>query len=101
MFAKSIIAAAALAVSMPFAVTAASANAGHDMQAELLGLDPAQFTTSELAQIGAENNFETRADLANFILSQKSAGGLNSNAVASDDTPVNGLGSMDFGGRDN
>ncbi|TWI35223.1 hypothetical protein [Paracoccus sulfuroxidans] len=100
MFAKSIIAAAALAVSMPFAVTAASANAGHDMQAELLGLDPAQFTTSELAQIGAENNFETRADLARFILSQKSAG-LNSNAVAMDNTATNGLGSMGFGGRDN
>lgn len=97
MFAKSIIAAATLAVSLPFAVTAASANAGHDMQAALLGLDAAQFSTSELAQIGAESNFETRAELARFILSQKSSG----HAVALDTTQVSGLGAMGFGGRDN
>lgn len=97
MFTKTLIAAAALAVSLPFVATAASANAGHDMQAALLGLDGTQFSTSELAQIGAENNFETRAELARFILSQKATG----NAATLDTTVVSSPASMGFGGRDN
>ena len=51
MVTKSILAAAALAVALPFA---ANANDGQAMQAATLNVDASAFTTNELAQIAAE-----------------------------------------------
>ena len=51
---------------------ASSHNAGHEMQARLLGLEGQGLTGSELAQIAGEKGAERRAERARHILEQKS-----------------------------
>ncbi|TRW90802.1 hypothetical protein FNJ84_21775 [Paracoccus sp. M683] len=79
MFTKSILTAVAAAVALAAPVAAAEANSGRDMQAAILNLDSAAFTTNELALIGAEKNDQRKAERAAYILDQKNAttGGVN------------------------
>lgn len=90
---KAIFAATAIAAAMPMA---ALANAGHDMQAALLNVDAASFTTSELAQIASEEGIQDRSAQAKFILSQKNSGAAV--AFTSDDArPYGSLGTLGRG----
>lgn len=49
-------------------------NPGHQMQADLLNLDAAQFTTNELAQIDAEESVSDRVARIRLILEEKQNG---------------------------
>lgn len=71
MFTKSIFTAAALAVALPFTAFAASPNEGQAMQAAILNVDPAAFTSNELAQIAAERGDQNKAERAALILAQR------------------------------
>lgn len=71
MFTKTIAAAAALAVALPFTAFAAGPNDGQAMQAALLNVDASAFTTNELARIAAEQGDQRKAERAAQILSQK------------------------------
>lgn len=79
---KLVIAAVAATFALPALAT--EINPGRQMQADILGLDASQFTTSELAQIAAEKNTQRQAAVARFITEEKAAGIVN--AVASDDS---------------
>lgn len=74
---------AAVAATMAVPAFAADINPGRQMQADLLGLNASEFTTSELGQIASEKNTQRQAIRANFIAQEKAAGIVN--AVASDD----------------
>lgn len=80
MFNKVAIIALVSAVAAP--ALADGISGGHRMQAELLGLDPSQFTVNELAVIDANAKDEKDFGRASFIASQKAMGA--DDAVASD-----------------
>lgn len=63
---------AALLSALAVPAFAGGANPGNQMQAELLGLDPSQFTANELAQIAAEDAGRDRSERIRHILAQKS-----------------------------
>lgn len=65
------ITAAALVAAIAVPAFAGGINPGHEMQAKLLGLNAAEFSTSELAEIAAEKNNGQRAERAAYIVSQR------------------------------
>ncbi len=64
----SVFAVPALAEGMNFA---SNINRGRQMQADLLGLDAARFTTNELAQIAAEDPGDARNERIRVIEAEK------------------------------
>ncbi|AUH65427.1 hypothetical protein [Paracoccus zhejiangensis] len=58
-------------------------NAGRDMQAAILNLDPANFTTNELAQIDAETSALAKAERIEKILDEKSGATVSTSGVKS------------------
>lgn len=71
---------AALVAAFAVPAFASDINPGRAMQAKLLGLNAAEFSTSELAQIAAEKKGDQRASRAAYIVSQRGV----SSAVAHD-----------------
>ena len=69
---KFVVAALLSALAVP--AFASSNNAGDKMQADLLGLDAARFTTSELAQIAGEEAGVDRESRIRLIEAEKSNG---------------------------
>lgn len=65
------ITAAALVATFAVPAFASEINPGREMQAKLLGLSAAEFSTSELAQIASEKNDDQRASRAAYIVSQR------------------------------
>lgn len=65
---------AAVLSALAVPAVAGGFNAGHQMQADLLKLDASQFTTTELAQINAEDTNEDRLERVRLILQNKAEG---------------------------
>lgn len=82
MFAKTALAALALAVAAP--AFAAEVNPGNAMIARLANVDASEFNTSELGQIIGEKGDVKRQERARFILEERNRG-VNA-AVANDPT---------------
>ena len=96
MFAKTTLAALALAIAAP--AFASDTNAGHAMQAELLNVDASQFTTSELGQIAAEKGSVKQQERARFITMEKAQG--LTTAASDDSSAYFGLNAAPRVGRD-
>ncbi|WP_312526311.1 hypothetical protein [Paracoccus sp. (in: a-proteobacteria)] len=97
MFAKTAVAALALAIAAP--AFASDVNPGNAMMGELLNVDASQFTTSELGQIAAEKGSVKQQERARFILEEKAQG--LSTAVADDNSSTYfGLNAAPRVGRD-
>ncbi|WP_299906662.1 hypothetical protein [uncultured Paracoccus sp.] len=58
-------------------------NAGRDMQAAILNLDPANFTTNELARIDAETSDQAKVERIEKILDEKSGATVSTSGVKS------------------
>lgn len=99
MFAKSLIAAMAVTLALPFAASANDANPGKAMLAELLNVDNSAFTLSELGQINAEKGSVKQQERARFISTEKARGVVT--AVADDSSSAYfGLNAAPRVGRD-
>lgn len=93
---KLVLAAVATAIALPAA--AAGINPGNAMIADLVNVDAASFSTSELGQISTERNATERAARAEYILQQRANG--YQSAVASDSTPTDYFGARRTGRDD-